>query len=341
MKALETQRLVLRKFTESDFDAVHSYACRVENIIYMPWGPNTEADTREFLRMAIAEAEETPCTNYKYAVVLKSTGALIGGCTFHPSGDEAEIGWIVHSDYWKQGYGAEMGKALLDFGFGEANLRRIAAHCDAENIASYRVMEKIGMRREGYFIEGRPAHKRSDQKYGDELSYAILKEEWEIRKEIAWYNALPYVFHDFIDVPALADGGICLVCTDKKPAIPAKKYVPDYCLMICKDGEKIGYIDLRIGYTDGLYYGGQIGYGVEEAHRGNGYAAAACRLLLPVARAHGMQKLLITNNHTNTASRRVCEKLGARLVRVARLPEWHELYQEGQRFVNVYEWDVG
>ena len=91
---------------------------------------------------------------------------------------------------------------------------------------------------------------------------------------------------------------------------------------------------------DGLYYGGQIGYNIDEAYRGNGYASRACRLLRAVAKAHGMEKLLITNDVSNYASQRVCEKIPARLVRVARLPEWHELYQEGQRFVNVYEWDI-
>lgn len=67
---------------------------------------------------------------------------------------------------------------------------------------------------------------------------------------------------------------------------------------------------------------------------------AHARLLLPVAKAHGMTKLLITNNDTNIASRRVCEKLHARFLRVARLPEWEELYQRGQRFINIFEWSV-
>jgi len=54
-------------------------------------------------------------------------------------------------------------------------------------------------------------------------------------------------------------------------------------------------------------------------------------------KAHGMKKVLITNNHINTASMRVCEKLGAKLLRVAELPEWHDLYQQGQRFGNIFE----
>jgi len=346
MKTLETERLILRKFMLDDFPDVHSYASVSKNTIYMVWGPNTTEQSQAFISMAISKAEENPCTNYQYAAVLKETGNLVGACNLALSGDEAEIGWILHRNYWKQSYGTEMGKALLELGFDELRLHRILAHCDAENIGSYRVMDKIGMRREGLFFESRPAHKQSDKKYSDELSYAILKDEWDTGKEIAYYKTLPVIFDDFIDLPELSDGVIRLVCTAKNPAIPEKKYVPAYDFAICKGGEKVGEINLRIGYAgfgpdeSSLYYGGQIGYNVDEKYRGNGYAGRACRLLSPVAKAHGMTKLLITNNYINTASRRVCEKLGARFLRVARLPEWTDLYKDGQRFSNIFEWSV-
>lgn len=338
MKTLETERLILRKFEQGDFASVHSYAGFAENIPYMAWGPNSEAQTHAFINMAISKAEENPCVDYQYAAVMKDTHMLIGGCNLFLSGMEAEIGWILHRDSWKQGYGTEMGRALLEFGFDELNLHRIIARCDAENYGSYRVMEKIGMRREGLFIECREANKLSDQTYGDEFSYAILKDEWETQKEIAYYNTLPCVFDDFMELPALSDGVISLVCTAKQPAVPEKQYVPCYDFIICKDNKKIGEINLRIGYTDRLYYGGQIGYDVVEIHRGKGYAARACHLVLPLAKAHGMRKLLITNSYDNIASMRVCEKLGARLLRAARVPEWHDLYKDGQRFVNIFEW---
>ena len=186
MKAIETKHLILQKFREDDFAAVHSYASNLENVVYMPFGPNTEDDTKAFISMAISEAEKVPCKNYYYAVMLKDSGMLIGSCDIGYrnllSTNEAEMGWLLHRDYWNQGYGSEVGEALLDFGFEEMNLHRIVANCDAENIASFRVMEKIGMRREGLFLESRPAHKFSANKYGDTLTYAILRREREIRR---------------------------------------------------------------------------------------------------------------------------------------------------------------
>jgi ribosomal-protein-alanine N-acetyltransferase len=341
MKTLETERLILRPFEENDFKAVHAYASVTENVQYMVWEPNEESHTKAFILQAIAKSKEIPCNNYQYAAVLKSSKKLIGACNLAILSDgEAEIGWILHRDYWKQGFGTEMGNRILEFGFNELGLHRIIAHCDTENYGSYRVMEHIGMRREGCFLEARPANKFSEKKYGDEYSYAILRDEWENMQEISYYNSLPVIFDDFIDTPDLTDGEIEIVCISKKPAIPGKKWVPAYEFEIRRSNSRVGEINLRIGYTDGLYYGGQIGYGVDEQHRGHGYAEKACRLLAPVIRAHGMKKVLITNNHTNIASKRTCEKLGAKFVRTACLPEWHDLYKEGQRFVNIFEWSV-
>ena len=239
MITIETERLLLRNFTEDDFAAVHSYAGCAENVVYMVWGPNNEEQTRNFINMAIMKATEDPCMNYQFAAILKNTKKLIGACNLtRVRSDEAEIGWIVHHDYWKQGYGTEMGKAILGFGFDVLPLRRVFAFCDDENIGSYRVMEKIGMRREGLYIEGRQANKLSNKEYSDALSYAILKDEWEAGKEIAYYKTLPVIFNGFIDLPDLSDDVTHLVCTSKREAIPEKKYVPAYTSLYAKAAKK-------------------------------------------------------------------------------------------------------
>jgi len=335
---LETKQLVLRPLTLDDFPTVHSWACNPENTRLMKWGPNTEEQTREFLGNAKP--------GHDFAVVLKSIKTVIGSCGIYPwqvSGT-MEIGWILHKDYWKNGYGTELGGELIRYGFEDLKLRRILSECAAVNYGSRRIMERNAMRQEATYVHAFWA--RVDKEWIDAVGYAILAEEWEAHKETAYYNALPVDFDGFITFPELTDGLIRLVNTARKPAIPEKNYVPAYEFAVCKGSEKVGEVNLRIGYAgfgpdlSSLYYGGQIGYSIDENHRGNGYAARACRLLLPVAKAHHMTKLLITNHTGNDASRRVCEKLGLRLVRTALLPKWHDLYQEGKRFINIFEWDI-
>ncbi len=337
-QTIETERLVLRRVTPDDAEMMFKNWANDEDVArYMRWSPHgTVEDTRSIIA--------NWCDGYKSAhkyhwgICLKD-GEIIGSLSvagIDEFDSRADLGYCIGKAYWGRGYTSEAVSAVLDYMFSRVGINRIEAYHAVSNLASGRVMQKVGMTREGH---ARQKYKGRDG-FEDSDMYGITRDDWEIQKEIAYYNSLPVTFDGFIEVPMLANDEIYLVCTGKKEAIPAKKYVPAYDFAICKGGEQIGEINLRIGYTDGLYYGGQIGYGVDEKQRGHGYAAQACRLLLPVARAHGMKKLLITNDHTNHASKRVCEKLGARFLRVAPLPEWHELYQEGQRFENIFEWDI-
>ena len=337
---IETTRLMLREYLLDDLDAVHSYGSSVENTMYMQFGPNSIEESQAYLDKAINEARNGFVDSYRLAIELKKTNKVIGGCDIHVYENEAEIGWVIHRDYWKQGYGTEMGAALLRFAFVDLDLHRIIARCDTLNVGSYRLMEKIGMRREALLIEGRPANKMSDKKYGDEYRYAIIKDEWEAHRDIEYYNTQPFEFNDFMELPDLSDDVVHLVCVEKKTGVPDKKLVPSYNFAICISSEKVGEINLRIGYSDRLYYGGNIGYCVLEKYRAKGYATRACKLLVPVAKWHGMEKLLITCDHENAPSRRVCEKLGASLIRCARLPEWHDIYKEGGRFEYIHEWAI-
>ena len=346
MIRLETERLYLRPFEASDAEAMYRNVVSNPDVArFMCYNvcDSLEA-THEHVSQWLAYFGKLPHGSAwcNFAVELKSSGELIGTIDFCENDKDAraaEIGYQFGKAWWGNGYATEALRAVIDHCFQEVGLNRLWADHNALNIASGKVLLKAGMQHEGTF---RQCYVRKGEMV-DKLSYAILKEDWEIQREIAYYNSLPCEFNGFIDVPALTNGDIYLVCLDKQLGNPEKKHVPGYEFAICKLGEKIGRINLRIGYGGGLYnsnlyYGGQIGYDIYEPHRGNGYAAQACRLLWPVAKAHKMETLLITNDVNNIASMRVCEKLGARLVRVARLPEWTDLYKEGQRYSNIYEW---
>jgi RimJ/RimL family protein N-acetyltransferase len=168
---LETKRLILRPLTPGDFEAVHSWAGNPENTRYMAWGPNTEEQTREFLAAFVTAGKD-------FAVVLKDTGNVIGSCGVYPdkNNDTGELGWILHKNYWKHGYGTELGGELIRFGFETLKLRRLTAPCAAINYGSCRLMERNAMRREALHVKAFWA--RIDKEWIDEARYAILAEEY-------------------------------------------------------------------------------------------------------------------------------------------------------------------
>ena len=175
---LESEHLLYRRFKPDDFPIVYDWLGDMDNMKYRRGEPRTEAETHEYLKWAISNAEAEDCTNFEYAVVLKSDASLIGAATLMHLPDDPEIGWTLHRDYWKRGYGTEIGKTMLRFGFDILDLRRIIAGCNAENRGSYRIMEIIGMRREAHFIKAQHGGSALNNKWCDRFQYAILKEEW-------------------------------------------------------------------------------------------------------------------------------------------------------------------
>jgi len=170
LNILETKRLVLRPLTPEDFIAVHSWAGNPTNTRYMAWGPNTEEQTLEFLS-SVKKGND-------FAIVLKEVNKVIGSCGIYPneSNDAGEMGWILHRDYWKCGYGTEVCGELIRYGFVDIKLRRIYAPCAAVNYGSYRVMERNGMRHEALHLKAFWA--RVDKEWIDEAVYAILADEY-------------------------------------------------------------------------------------------------------------------------------------------------------------------
>ena len=184
---LETSRLLLRPFTKADAGdlleycrepLVHCFACMR---IHTP----EEAEQEALKRADNAE--------YYFAIVLKETGKVIGEIDAMPertAPDEETAAydtfspcWMLNPAYHGKGYAYEAAEAFFDYLFREKGARRIYAYTEDYNLRSQHLCEKLGMRREGLFMEfvsfvndaeGNPI-------YENTIQYAILKKEWEAR----------------------------------------------------------------------------------------------------------------------------------------------------------------
>ncbi len=175
MLPIRTPRLALRDFVETDWRAVHEYASDLEVVRDMIWGPNTEAQTREFLAGALEQQRKAP--RLRYGLAIEFEGRLVGGCRIEIQDEakrEADLGYVMNRAFWKRGIATEAARGLLKFGFGELKLHRIWATCDPGNAASIRVLEKIGMQREGRIRE----HQFIKGRWRDSLLFAILDRDW-------------------------------------------------------------------------------------------------------------------------------------------------------------------
>ena len=137
----------------------------------------------------------------------------------------------------------------------------------------------------------------------------------------------------------LYDDEIFLFLRETVDADETKGFVPSYLFDICsiRTDDVYGRCDLRVGYNEQIYHGGNIGYSVYEPFRGRRYALKACNLLLELAKFHQMKRLIITCNPENIASRRTCELFGAVYIETIELPEHSVMYKAGDRYKFIYE----
>ncbi|RXZ76740.1 N-acetyltransferase [Paenibacillaceae bacterium] len=165
-----TERLIIRQFEPEDWQTILDYTSDEHVMKYIPEGVLSGEGTKAFVNDNLGEQAKN------FPVLLSDDNIIIGHLGFHPYFGEHtyEIGWVFNSNYYNQGYASEAARAMLKYGFETLNLHRIIATCQPENIPSYRVMEKIGMRREGYFKQCIP----HGNEWWDEYYYAILQEEW-------------------------------------------------------------------------------------------------------------------------------------------------------------------
>ena len=183
---IETNRLILRPFQENDAADVFEYLEKpaVNCFASMKLNSLEEAKT--------AVKERSGETEYYFAIVLKDTGKVIGEIDAYPETGEPHADddtprdtfspcWMLNKEYQGKGYAYEAAHAFFNYLFSEKGARRIYAYTEDYNIACQRLCERLGMRREGLFIEFVSFVNNPDgtPKYENTMQYAILKKEWK------------------------------------------------------------------------------------------------------------------------------------------------------------------
>ena len=171
---LETPRLILRHQVLEDLDALWALYCDPEITKYIPDAPKTYAEAREELEWHMNGHPRRPELGL-WATIHKQTGKFIGRCGLLPGTidgqQEVEVAYTLSREFWGKGLGTEAARAILLYGFEQLHLPRLICLIVADNIASQKVAEKIGMtfEKEGY------------DELGSFLVYAISKKEPAIR----------------------------------------------------------------------------------------------------------------------------------------------------------------
>jgi len=175
---IETERLSLRPLVYEDLDDAHAYYSRPDVARYLYWEPR---DREESLEAPAAYSSRTELAEEGDGLVLgvvpREVGRVVGQVNLQWRSREhrqGEIGFVFHPDHHGRGYAGEAARAMLRIGFEDLRLHRIAGRCDARNLASARLMERLGMRREAHLVE----NEFIKGEWTDELLYAMLEGEW-------------------------------------------------------------------------------------------------------------------------------------------------------------------
>jgi RimJ/RimL family protein N-acetyltransferase len=177
---LRTDRLELRPFAVDDLDDAYRYMSDPAIVRYLYWQVRDRAEVRAFLaERALQGTLEREGDRLYLAIVLPLTGQVIGEIMLHWTSREhqqGEIGFVLSPDFHGKGYAREAALVALEVGFDLLGLHRIVGRCDANNVASASLMERLAMRREAHFIHDE--FFKGD--WSDTLVYAMLDDEWKV-----------------------------------------------------------------------------------------------------------------------------------------------------------------
>lgn len=172
-----TGRLLLRPMEAGDAEAIHAYQSLPEIARYQYWEPRSLEEIREKLAEWVPMRRLDGEGTLAFAVETLNERRLIGDVSLRVTAVEARqgtFGFTLNPEHQGRGYATEACRALLKIGFDDLGLHRIFACCDARNRASWRVMERLGMRREAHFRE----HALFKGGWDEEFYYALLEDEW-------------------------------------------------------------------------------------------------------------------------------------------------------------------
>ena len=178
-KKLETERLILRKFEAEDaFDMYKNWASDSEVTKYLSWQAHNDIKmTKQLIGFWINNYKNN--NEYQWAIQYKETSEVVGNINLlevYDKDENCEVGYCLGRKYWSKGIVSEALFKVLEYGFEEVGFQRIAAHVEAENLASWKVMEKCNMVYEGTF---RNFVKNNNGSFSDCRYYSILKDEYK------------------------------------------------------------------------------------------------------------------------------------------------------------------
>jgi len=190
IELLETERLIIRKYKESDLPEYNKLLSDNKNMYFLDdIATSSLEESQESLTNTINMNSSGKAR--RFCVTLKERGddKLIGGVGYEiaattPLGKIADpMGWFIMPDFQNNGYITEAVTRVLKFAFKQDDCIRVVTGCYKDNAPTQRVLDKTGFRKEGERVESR----YHDGKMKERLEYAINRDEWEVRKEAAHY----------------------------------------------------------------------------------------------------------------------------------------------------------
>jgi RimJ/RimL family protein N-acetyltransferase len=182
MEYLESDRLIIRRFKQEDWKDLYEYLSKEEVVRYEPYNTYSEEQCKE-------ESMKRASDNAFWAVSLKDTNKVIGNIYFSQQDPIEfrtwELGYVFNPNFQGVGFATEASNRILQYGFEFLNVRRIIANCNPLNTSSWKLLERLKLRREGHSLQTVyfKLDKDGNPIWHDTYTYAMLNKEWE-NKEI-------------------------------------------------------------------------------------------------------------------------------------------------------------